>query len=189
MPIRYAIRQAERFFVHRVLHVDDTPHRIALGMAIGMFVAWTPTIGLQMMLTVVLATLLRANKVVGVPFAWISNPLTLVPVYYPSYLLGKWLLGSHSPPPDFAKMFTVGGSWWGEVWFNRVQAWWQATMHAFWPLWVGSVITGLILAAIVYFSMYHLIVFYREHRRHHHRALRMDEPAKAAAPADTPPQP
>ncbi|HKI70697.1 MAG TPA: DUF2062 domain-containing protein, partial [Verrucomicrobiae bacterium] len=92
-------RRIERFFVYRVLHVDDTPHRIALGVAVGIFVAWTPTVGFQMILTIILATLLRANKLVGIPFVWISNPFTLGVIYYPNYLLGKFILQGDYPEP------------------------------------------------------------------------------------------
>ena len=74
MPDKFVWKRMASFFVHRVLHVPDTPHRIALGVAIGIFVAWTPTIRFQMVLTVVLAWLLGANKSVGVPFVWISCP-------------------------------------------------------------------------------------------------------------------
>ena len=50
IPIRKIIRQIEHFIVYRILHADDTPHRLALGIALGVFVAWTPTVGLQMVL-------------------------------------------------------------------------------------------------------------------------------------------
>ncbi len=103
MPIKYAIQTAERFFIYRVLHVDDTPHRIALGVAVGIFVAWTPTFGLQMILTVLLATLLRGNKLVGLPFVWISNPVTAWPIYFKmNYPLGKAIL--RSPKIDLDRL-------------------------------------------------------------------------------------
>ena len=84
MPLRFLANKIKRFFIYRVLGLNDTPHRIALGLAIGIFVTWTPTIGFQMVLTVVLSTLFRANKFVGVPFVWISNPLTVVAIYGPT---------------------------------------------------------------------------------------------------------
>ena len=84
MPYRYVWQRLKDFIVHKVLRLDDTPHRIALGVAIGFFVTWTPTIGIQMILVVALATLLKANKLVGVPFVWISNPFTIVPIYGPN---------------------------------------------------------------------------------------------------------
>ena len=48
-----------------IVMLDDTPHSIALGTAIGLFIAWTPTVGIHMILVVALALLFRANKVAG----------------------------------------------------------------------------------------------------------------------------
>ena len=93
---KFIAAKIERFLVYRVLSINDSPHRIALSVAIGIFITWTPTIGLQMMLTIALCFLLRANKLVGVPFVWISNPLTIVPIYAPNYFVGCWILG-HAP--------------------------------------------------------------------------------------------
>ena len=92
MPHRFFYGRLKRWFIYRVLHVDDTPHRIALGVAVGIFVCWLPCMPVQMILTVALSTLVGANKFVGVPFVWISNPLTIFPVYWPSWMLGKWIL-------------------------------------------------------------------------------------------------
>ena len=74
-------RKSRRFIVHRVLHADDTPHRIALGVAAGLFIGLTPTVGFQMVLAVALAAALRANKVVCIPMVWITNPFTIIPIY------------------------------------------------------------------------------------------------------------
>lgn len=168
MPLRYVIKRTKRLFIYRVLHVDDTPHRIALGVAVGIFIAWTPTIGFQMLLTVLLATLFRANKLVGVPFVWISNPFTLVPIYYPNYIVGRWLLSSNAAPPDFLRAFDVGGGWWFETWANRIISWWEATWHAFGPLWLGSMMVALILGTMTYFTVRHTVVAYRGHRHRVH---------------------
>lgn len=165
MPIRYVINRTKRFFIYRVLHVDDTPHRIALGVAVGIFVTWTPTVGLQMVLTVLIAILLRANKFVGIPFVWISNPVTLVPIYkWCNYEIGRWMLGGNYQSPDFARAFHVGGSWWLEVWANRIRAFWEATWQAFGPLWLGSCVVGLILGTLSYFAVRYAVIRYRQHR-------------------------
>jgi uncharacterized protein (DUF2062 family) len=102
VPLREWWPRTKHFFVHGIFHLDDTPHRIALGVAIGMFVAWTPTIPFQMMLTVALCFVCRANKVVGLPFVWLTNPLTLIPVYTPNLFVGQWLLGK--PVGDFSQL-------------------------------------------------------------------------------------
>lgn len=52
-------RRSRKFFYHNVLHADDPPHRLALGAAIGVFVAFMPAVGFQMMINFFLAWLLR----------------------------------------------------------------------------------------------------------------------------------
>lgn len=165
MPLRYLIRQARVFFIYRVLHVDDTPHRIALGVAMGIFIAWTPTIGIQMVLTILLSALLGANKLVGVPFVWISNPFTAPFIYYyTNFKIGRWMLGGNYQRPNFFKAFKVSGSWWLEVWVNRIQAWWQATWDVFAPMWLGSLVMATVLAVTTYFAVRHAVIAYRRHR-------------------------
>ena len=159
MALRFMANRLKRFFIYRVLHVDDTPHRIALGVAIGIFVTWTPTIGFQMVLCLALAALFGANKLVGLPFVWISNPLTLWAIYGPNYLLGRWLLGGNRPAPDF-----IRAAAWTGGWVERIRVWWTETWHVFGPLWLGSIIMGLLLGSITYVLVYRAVVFYRRHR-------------------------
>ncbi len=175
MPIRYLKRRIKRFFVYRVLSLDDTPHRIALGVAVGIFITWTPTIGLQMLLTVLLAMLLRANKFVGVPFVWISNPITALIIYPLNYQLGWSLLrGPHRLSEFLGRLtdvFSFGGGW-----IAKTQAFWKATWQFFGPLWLGSILMGLALGALSYFLTYRAVVGFR-HQLEHHRHVREERAA------------
>ncbi len=160
--IKFVAQKIERFFIYRVLSLDDTPHRIALGVAIGVFMAWTPTMGLQMVLTVALAFLLKANKLVGVPFVWISNPATIFPIYVPNYWVGCKLLGKK---PDalhaIIKAIKFDGSF-----LERIHLWYSTTSSIFWELWLGSLVVAIILGVMTYFAMYRMIVVYRERWSH-----------------------
>jgi len=162
MPHRFVARKIKNFFIYRVLHIDDTPHRIAMGVAIGMFITWTPTVGLQMILVVALSWLLGANKLVGVPFVWISNPFTLVPIYYPNYMVGVAILGGDYEAPDFVKAASAGGSM-----LNRMKVWWTETYNALVPLWLGSIIVGLALGILSYGLIYYAVIKYRKLRHRH----------------------
>jgi len=181
MPHWYPWKRLRDFFIYRVLHVDDTPHRIALGVAVGIFVTWTPTIGFQMVLTVLICWLLGANKLVGVPFVWISNPFTLVPVYYPNYMLGCWLLGGNYARFSFIEALTRKLP---EGWWAKIVAWWTHMGEAFWrvfaPLWVGSIIVGLVLGAVTYPLIYYAVVAYRRHRHRHAAAAAADRRKETA---------
>jgi uncharacterized protein (DUF2062 family) len=169
LAIRYWIRRLKRLFVYGVLHVKDTPHRIALGAALGVFVALTPTMGFQMLLVVVLAMVFRANKVVGLPFVWISNPLTAGPIYGSGFLLGKLMLGGNYRAPDFAAALAAHGSWWGERMANAILAWWHVTMEVFLPLWLGGVVMGGVAGTATYFLVRYAATTYQAHRHRHPR--------------------
>jgi len=170
IPIRKTIKRFERFLVYRILHADDTPHRLALGIALGIFVAWTPTIGLQMVLVLLLASLVRANGRVGVPLVWISNPLTMVFIYYPNYLVGRYLLGWFADQPrasySYEKLrahldqMRLRGIFTGEFWRNLGDLVLEVGAV---ELIVGSVVVGLVLGGIMYIVSYRFIVWYRTH--------------------------
>lgn len=156
----------KKFIVQRVLGIQDTPHRIAMGVAIGIFVTWTPTIPFQMILTVLLATLFRANKVVGLPFVWISNPLTIVPLYGFNFLLGCWLLpGDYSLAAFRQAAARVAQA--DLTRMERLQMGWDVTVEFFWPLWLGSVVVGLFLAIPSYLLVTQGVRWYQQHRRVH----------------------
>jgi len=162
VPFRTGWNTARGWFVH-LLHLDDTAHSIALGAALGMFLALTPTIGLQMLLILLLTAAFRANKVAGVPMAWVTNPVTVVPMYSLNYYVG-WLLVGGPTLEDFrnrllALMHLDIG------WFAWVKEWWHLMIDMAGPLWVGSVVVGLVAGAITYAVLLHLIRLYRQHHR------------------------
>ena len=168
--IKFVAQKIERFFIYRVLSLNDTPHRIALGVAIGIFVAWTPTMGLQMVLAVAMAFLLKANKLVGIPFVWISNPATIFPIYVPNYWVGCKLLGKQ---PDAWDAIREAIKFDGSA-LDRIQLWYSTTSSIFWELWIGSLVVALILGVMTYFAVYRMIVVYRGrlHRRRELAAVR-----------------
>ena len=155
MPVKAIAKSLADFVKFRILHVDDSPHRIALGVAIGFFCGWTPAIGIQMMMVLVLATLLRANKLVGLPIVWITNPLTAAPVYYFNWLVGRGLTSGilrhdQATRESFIKTVESFGGF-GHALGHLFEAeFWQALgamMIKFGvELWVGSLVIGFLLA-------------------------------------------
>ncbi|KAA3633722.1 MAG: DUF2062 domain-containing protein [Proteobacteria bacterium] len=64
---------------------------VSLGVGIGLFFCYWP-IPVQMLLALVAAIAIRANLPISVALVWVTNPLTVLPMYAPAYLLGAWLL-------------------------------------------------------------------------------------------------
>ncbi len=169
MPYQMVWKKARDFVIYRVLGADDTPHRIALGVAVGFFVAWTPTLGFQMMIAITMASLLRANKAVPVPIVWISNPATIIPVYYPNYLVGLWLAGGERRGLDEWRQLLNGFAGSEVGWWTAIQEWWRFTAEIVVPLWVGSCTVGLVLGFVTYVLTWWAVRAYRQRRPRHSR--------------------
>jgi len=149
-----------RFVYHNLLHADDPPHPLALGMAVGMFVAFTPTIGVQMLIAGFLSWLLRANKALSITVVWISNPGTMLPIYWYCYRVGCALLA----------LDPIGRAWWADLatpphgWWPAVTFYWSRFIQIAWPLWLGGFVVGFVCAWATYYTVYHTIRSYRLRR-------------------------
>jgi hypothetical protein len=76
-----------------LLHVEDSPSRVAAAFALGVFIAFFPILGIHTGMALVLAVLLRLNRVAILVGAWTNNPWTLAPMYTAGTLLGCFVLG------------------------------------------------------------------------------------------------
>ena len=72
---RKVTRRAFRI-LRSVVRLRGSPRAIAGGLAIGVFVAFMPTRGFQMLFAAFLATLFGANRPAAVLPVWITNPAT-----------------------------------------------------------------------------------------------------------------
>ena len=78
----------------RLLAIDDPPERTALAFSIGVFIAFSPFLGLHTILATVIAFLFRFNKIAIYTGTFVNNPLlTLVPIIIGSYAVGALILG------------------------------------------------------------------------------------------------
>jgi uncharacterized protein (DUF2062 family) len=80
--------------VRRVVMLEDHPERIARGCAAGMATAYLPMLG-QTLVGMLLAWCIRGSPLAAMPWSWVSNPLTTVPLWYACYLLGAAILPGH----------------------------------------------------------------------------------------------
>jgi uncharacterized protein (DUF2062 family) len=101
-------------------------HSLAGAAFIGIFSAFLP-IPMQMGVAAILAVRFKCNLPLSVVLVWITNPLTMAPVFYFTYRVGAWLLGEPGHMPEHVTFAWL---------FEQLV-----------PLWLGSLLTGLILAA------------------------------------------
>jgi uncharacterized protein (DUF2062 family) len=113
---------------------------VARATAIGLFVAFIPIPGTTL-LVATLAILLRANLLIAVATIWITNPLTIPPVFYFCYRLGVWLVDRPLSRAGFQPNLE---------WF------WQHLELIWAPFLLGCLIVGTV-SAIVGYCAVHLV--------------------------------
>jgi uncharacterized protein (DUF2062 family) len=99
-------RLLDRF--HGLLQLDDAPWRIALALAVGVFISCTPTLGFQTLLALLVATLARLNRAATVTGVWINLPWVTPLVYAGALKLGGVVLPAQSGMSGFSLMLLVG---------------------------------------------------------------------------------
>ncbi|MFW5853933.1 MAG: DUF2062 domain-containing protein [Thermodesulfobacteriota bacterium] len=80
-------------YYERFLKIRGSPHEIAMGFALGLFIGMSPFMGVHMGLAVFLAALLGYNKFAAGIAVWISNPVTAPVLYGMTYYLGARFIG------------------------------------------------------------------------------------------------
>lgn len=147
-------------FVSRILEADAPPERIARGAAVGSFVAVTPTIGFQILLTIMLATLVRGNRLAAVAMTFVLNPIIFVPPsywYFPSYYLGTFLLGSDAV--GFSRIAEAYESSTGL--FTLLGNLWSLGIDVYGPMLLGSAVIGAPIALLMYCISLRIVVRHR----------------------------
>jgi len=157
-PLTYVMNHPVYFSVSR--------RTISRGVWIGVFVAFIP-IPMQMGVAALLALIARVNIPVAVLGVWVTNPLTMWPLFYLAYRLGAAIL--HIPiepwPADFNFLETIYGM--GKIW--------EVTLY-------GGVVLGLSLATLSYIAIsmiWSLSAAIRYRERKLKRGLRLRKAAKA----------
>jgi len=110
---------------------------VARAFAIGLFCAWIP-FPLQTILAAVLAIYYRANLPLSVALVFITNPITIPPMFFFAYKLGSVMLGMELQAVE------MDLSWY---WFTSILSQiWQ-------PLVFGCLILAIVCSATGYFTI------------------------------------
>lgn len=118
-----------------------TRQSVSGAVAIGLFVAFVP-LPIQMPLAAILAIALRMNLPISVIVVWVSNPLTMAPLFYSGYKLGEWMLGR--VPGEFSFEPTLT---WFATQFSQV---WQPLLLGCLALGAGSALLGYITVRLLW---------------------------------------
>ncbi len=144
----------------RLLALDDPPERTALAFSIGVFIAFSPFLGLHTVLATLIAFLFRFNKIAVYTGTFINNPfLTLVPIIIASYAIGAVVLGKPLKIPDegielLRHPHPLTASYYRELFQNS----WAIV----WPFSIGAMTLSVVCSLVAYPVTSSLL---RRHRR------------------------
>ncbi len=142
---------------------------VARAWAVGVFCAMLP-LPVQTYIAILLAIFVRANLPLVMALVWITNPVTIPPIFYVSYLLGLQIVGTNG-----REVGEITLNW---EWFVEKAA------EIYWPLWVGTQVIGISLALLSYFGVHW--VWKRGIRRKRRLRVALHNASKETAIADSP---
>ncbi len=148
-----------RVILRRVLALDDTPHAVALGAAVGMLFGLTPTVGLQTLEVIIFAVVTRHlfyfNRAAALILIYVSNPLTVAPIYYGLYTVGSLFAPGQATLEQFQQILS----------FEGFAGWWRALSELATdvglPLAIGTLFVAPVGAAATYPITRMLLSWYR----------------------------
>jgi hypothetical protein len=144
------LRRKIRYCYLRLRRMQGDPRKIAWGMALGVFIGVTPTIPFHTISALALAHLFRISRVAAVMGVWFSNPITIPPLYYFSFVIGKGLLYPYQSL-SFPQSFDVR---------ELLRLGWEVNL----ALQIGGLILALPFGVAAYFVTLWLVNRYRRQK-------------------------
>ena len=132
----------------RLLTLDDPPERTALAFAVGVFIAFSPFLGLHTIMAILAAFIFRFNKIAIFTGTFINNPfLTLVPIIIASYAVGAFLLGQPLRiSPEGIELLKEPHLLIGDYYRRLFDEGWQIV----WPFTIGGMVLSVVCSLIAY---------------------------------------
>ena len=132
----------------RLLALDDPPERTALAFSIGVFIAFSPFLGLHTIMATAIAFIFRFNKLAIYSGTFVNNPfLTLVPIIVSSYAIGAFVLGRPVRlSPEGVQLLTDPHLLTADYYRKVFRESWQIV----WPFTIGAMVLSVVCSLMAY---------------------------------------
>lgn len=172
---RHSYGRSIKYFQKRILRLNATPHAIAAGLAAGVFVSFTPFIGVHFFLAFVIAYIIAGNMLAAAAGTFIGNPLTFPIIWSASLEIGKVILKGRFDDLDDIEISHVEPK---EFSYFDIANIWEPLIK---PMLVGGVPLGILAAVPIYLITRWSIVKYRSARtaKIHRRAALKSQATQA----------
>ena len=130
---RRSYARSATYCAKRLVRLKASPHKIGIGVAIGVFASITPLVGMQMVMAGALAYILRGSLTAAMLATWIGNPLSWPLIWGVTYAVGRFMVGHPGSAEAAALPHSAEGLW-----------------PFIYPMLIGSIPVGLASAAVSY---------------------------------------
>jgi uncharacterized protein (DUF2062 family) len=164
MPDQETIRNHKHLqFLGTLLHDPNILHlnrrSVSGAFSVGLLMAFVP-VPFQMVLAAIGAIVVRVNLPISVALVWVTNPLTMPPIFYFAYKVGTWIL--QTPLRD--------------IQFELSTEWLMGELGMIWqPFLLGCFVSGVVFAVLGNVAIrliWRLLVSRNWRRRQQKRATR-----------------
>jgi uncharacterized protein (DUF2062 family) len=128
-----------------LLHLEDSPHRIALAFGLGLWIAFSPLLGLHTLMALGIAFAFRLSRAAILIGCWVNNPWTLAPMFLAGTVVGCALLGVSTEG-----LATIDWDQHGAAFYANLLAHLRPYL---WPFVVGNTILGVLFGLAGYFAV------------------------------------
>jgi len=167
-------RRAATYVLHRMRRLPDSPERICIGIAAGLYVSFLPIYGLHFLAAALLAWIFRGNILASLLSTFYGNPLTFPLMAAGALELGGWVMGTQIRM-SVTRVMAATARAAGELKDNLITVFTGETAHwtrlarffedVYLPYMVGGLLLGLPFAVAAYFVHLPLVRAYQRARQ------------------------
>jgi len=135
--------------IDRFVKQGVSPHKLAWSSALGVYLAFSPFLGIQTILMFILAFLLRAKTAVVFTVLYaINNPWTMLPILLMDYFFGMWIFRIFSI--DMSAYEPAWMDWFNHKLTSYLTPYLGIEQINLWPYLIGGNIIALVAGSITY---------------------------------------
>lgn len=143
-------------YLHHLVNLQATPAKIAFSIALGIFIGLLIPMGLQTIFIIPLAMFTGSNLIIAYAATLISNPITIIPIYYLSVQIGIYFTKINFTWTEFNAVINH------PTYSNIIKLGSDGIIVFF----TGAFLQAIVFSALFYFISLKTIVYLRKRKYH-----------------------
>ncbi|KAB2839898.1 MAG: DUF2062 domain-containing protein [Melioribacteraceae bacterium] len=144
-----------KYYLHKLVTLDAAPSKIAFSVAVGIFIGLLIPMGLQTIFVIPLAMATGSNVIIAYAATLISNPFTIIPIYYIAIKIGIYFTKINFTWNEFSAVIN------NPTYSNIVKLGTEGVIVFF----TGSFLQAVIISALFYIISVKTIIYLRKRNK------------------------